>query len=468
MLHIAVLFHEKRLYESYVPDVRRKPKVHGYQISKTNYRILKLLIKTQVTDIPRSRIVEYHYIQVDDSVRKQGSYFILPITEEQLPRLEAITTTEHRPRVYLWRDNQWWTFPQLEIYNTGEMTTFTTTIEDIFGNVQEVRESQIEKTGIRIRASYAPTSGPGFALTTSGTPVTVTAPADLPTTITGNGMVLEWKRGYEDKQPVWWLRDEQRVSKAQSATYRHYATLKATPHARWSKSFGAWYYTGGAIPPQKWLELVGYQRSLPAMPPELTRQIEQVLAADEPLIPLKLLEANVSAYDWNYGNPQVWALLENHQAHWNFYVANGSLTERALYGYQLHLDLATKALVRGEWVTLALNDLSQDEVQRDLHFVRQSLRRALEQMAARLNTVVPAELGIPTDAECQQKVFAARHQAFMSEIERKRQIAAELQAYHAFQAGMQVYQRFTELSHHLHHHLALPAMATPALDDPWG
>lgn len=105
-------------------------------------------------------------------------------------------------------------------------------------------------------------------------------PAGFPTTITGNGMVLEWKRGYEDKAECWWMHDEQRVSKAQSATYQHYHVLKATSYARWSKTFVSWYYTGGATPPQAWLDLVGYNTTL-AMPPELSAQIENVLAQEQ-------------------------------------------------------------------------------------------------------------------------------------------------------------------------------------------
>lgn len=473
MLYIALHFHEKGRYESHTPTEtanRRNPKVSGYQLVKPTYRILKLLVGDQVSDIPRSRIVEYHYVTVADTVRQQGHYFILLVSDSQLTQIEAITKLERQPPVYLWRDEGWWSFPQLEMYNTGELTTMRTTIGDLFGNVHEIREHQIEKTGLRIRPTYEPSKGPGFELTRPTANCAPDAPANLPTIISGNGMVLEWKRGYEDKNPCWWLRDEQRVSKAQSATYRHYATLKATPHARWSKGFSAWYYTGGSRPPQKWLELVGYSGVVsPAMPPELSQQIEAVLAADdaaekEPLIPLSLYDTHAGRYDWNYGNPEVWCKLAHDEAGWLFFIANASLTERSLYGYQLTLGENTAA---GEWLTLALDDLSADSVQRDPQFTRQSLRHAIEQAAAKVKTFLPDELGIPTDADCRRRAFEARHQSYLAERERQRELEAMMKPYHAFQAMLNLRQAFEEGLHHLTGCKALPTQSTPPLDDPW-
>jgi len=291
-LQIAVRFYEKGNYptdQPAKPGSRRKRKMQGYQVSKPNYHILKTLIPDQVTDIPRSRIVEYRYIQVDDAVRQQNRYFLLPITEAQLPQVESITKTEQKPTVYLWRDGAWWSFPQLETYTDGEMTTYTITRTE-YGTLsnlgkteptQQVETRQIEKTKIRIRQSYEASKGPGFLLADAAPAEdSDTNPAGFPVQIIGNGMVLEWKRGYEDKNPCWWLRDEKRVSKAHSATYKHYATLKATYRARWSRGFAAWYFTGGESPPQSWLELVGY-RNTPAMPPELSRQIEAQLERDQ-------------------------------------------------------------------------------------------------------------------------------------------------------------------------------------------
>lgn len=470
MLHLALRFHDKGRYESHAdPTSRRKPKVSGYQVVKPAYHILKLLADEQVSDIPRSRIVEYHYVTVADTVRQQGNYFILPVAEHQLAQIEAITKTERNPPVYLWRDEGWWSFPQLELYNTGEMTTVRTTIGDLFGNVHETREHQIEKTALQIRPTYEPTKGPSFALTHTAPNSLPNAPANLPTTITGNGMVLEWKRGYDDKPPCWWIRDEHRVSKAQSATYRHYAALKATPHARWSKTFSSWYYTGGPLPPQKWLELVGYTGAVsPTMPPELSQQIEAVLAADEaaerePLIPLSLYNAHAGRYDWNYGNPEVWCRLVCGDK-WVFFAANANLTERSLYGYQLKL---AEGAVTGEWLTLFLDELADSSIQHDPSFTRQSLRRAIEQAAASLKTFLPDELGIPTDAECRRRAFEERHQAYLAELERKRELEARMKPYHEFQALLKLRQAFEERLHHLTSLKALPAQSTPPLDDPW-
>ncbi len=472
MLYLALRFHEKGRYESHADSTsRRKSKVAGYQVVKPAYRILKLLAGEQVSDIPRSRIVEYHYVTVKDTVRQQGNYFILPIEENHLPQLEAITKMERNPPAYLWRDEAWWSFPQLELYNTGEMTTVRTTMGDIFGNVHETREHQIERTGLRIRPTYEPSKGPGFTLANSHNSPDAPAnlPAGLPASMTGNGMVLEWKRGYDDKPQCWWIRDERRVSKAQSATYRHYAALKATPHARWSKGFSAWYYTGGSLPPQKWLELVGYIGSVsPTMPPELSQQIETVLAADdaaekEPLIPLSLYDAHAGKYDWNYGNPDVWCKLVCGNE-WLFFVANASLTERSLYGYKLKLG---ENPIAGEWLTLTLDELAESSVQRDLSFIRQSLRHTIEQTAANLKTFLPDELSIPTDAECRRRVLEERHHAYLAELEGKRELETAMKPYHEFQAMLKLRQIFEERLHHLTSLKALPAQSTPPIDDPW-
>lgn len=480
MLQLALRFHEKGRYESHAdPTNRRKPKVAGYQLIKPNYHILKRLAGDQINEIPRSRIVEYHYVTVADTIQQQGNYFILPIEESQLPSIEAITKIERNPSVYLWRDEQWWSFPQLEMYNTGELTTVRTTMGDLFGNVHETREHQVEKTAFRIRSTYEPTKGPGFALTPTISNSLPDAPANLPTTITGNGMVLEWKRGYEDKPPCWWIRDERRVSKAQSATYRHYATLKATPHARWSKGFSAWYYTGGSLPPQKWLELVSYTGTVsPTMSPELSQQIEAVLAAEkELLIPLALYDAHAGRYDWNYGNPEVWCKLYNRTEQWLLLVANASLTERSLYGYHLQLagDLSSEGqpnqILSGEWVQRSIPELDSDTTRLDPNFIRQSLYQAVRSMAHLAANELPDEvltrLAIPSDAECRRHVFEERHQAYLAELERKRELAALMKPYHEFQVLLKLRQRFEERLHQLTTLKALPAQSTPPLDDPW-
>lgn len=585
MLQLAVHFYEKGHYptdQPAMPGSKRKLKMPGYQVSKSSYQILRTLIPDLVTDIPRSRIVEYRYIQVDDAVQQQSYYFLLPITEAQLPQLEAITKTERRPGVYLWRDDQWWSFPQLETYTDGEMETYTITVKD-YGTLSALNTAQpldvhtetrqIEKTKIRVRETYEASKGPGFLLAVSrpqpnealsgsvrgllqvgmrdqtAIPVLTTKITDLlianeqdvrtaasynrggllgnlqrrivqymgehcgddafadahsephelaqdilrawqareqsnltgfPTSISGNGMVLEWKRGYKDAYPCWWLRDEQRVSKAQSATYRHYAAIKSVPHTRWSKTFGAWYFTGGQQPPQRWLELVGYG-STPAMPPQLAQQIEDVLAQDEKqpleLIPLNLVESNYGRYEWRYGNPDVWCKLYNRTEQWMLFVANASLTERSLYGYKLQLagDLSSEGqpnqIISGEWVHLSIPDLDSDTTQRDPNFIRQSLYQAVRDMAHLANNELPDEvlvrLAIPSDAECRRLAFQERQREIAAELEAERALAAAMKPYHEYQALLKMQQHFAETYQRVTHCKALPTLATPPLDDPW-
>jgi hypothetical protein len=204
------------------------------------------------------------------------------------------------------------------------------------------------------------------------------------------------------------------------------------------------------------------------MPPELSQQIEAVLAADdtaekEPLIPLSLYDAHTGRYDWNYGNPEVWCKLVCGNE-WLFFVANANLTERSLYGYKLRLG---ENPITGEWLTLTLDELVESSVQRDPSFMRQSLRRTIEQTAASLKTFLPDELGIPTDAECRRRVFEERRQAYLAELERKRELAVQMKPYYEFQALLRLRQAFEERLYQLTAIKALPAQSTPPLDDPW-
>ncbi len=76
-------------------------------------------------------------------------------------------------------------------------------------------------------------------------------------TLTGNGLIIERSEKAGAKIPWHWIRDEHKVSKAQSQTYRHRETLKAYG-CRWSKRRSAWYYIG-AVLPDEIAALVGSQ-----------------------------------------------------------------------------------------------------------------------------------------------------------------------------------------------------------------
>ena len=75
--------------------------------------------------------------------------------------------------------------------------------------------------------------------------------------LTGNGLVFERTEKPSGRVPWWWLRDERRVSKAQSQTYRHRETLKAYG-CRWSRKRRSWYFIGTTLPDEI-AALVGLQ-----------------------------------------------------------------------------------------------------------------------------------------------------------------------------------------------------------------
>jgi len=485
MLQMAVRYYEKGNYitSKTKPGTRRKLKMKGYQVSKLNYQILKLVLGDTLADIPRSRIVHYRYITLTptDQWRLQGRYVVMDVDEKLLPKIETITKTEQRPSVYLWREDQWWSFPQLETYQDGEMQSYTITTTE-YGSILDLGKSiptkrtetrQIEKTKLRVRASYEPSKGPGFSLTSNDAALSgETNPVGFPVVITGNGMVLEWRQGYTDKTACWWLRDEKDVPKAQSKTYQHYSTIKGVYSARWSRGFKAWYYLAGQHPPQAWLDLVGYSSDpdpeTPQPEPDTTTQKPTTPPTEPaPLIPLDLISQHYGQYDWHYGNPDVWGKLVNTSQDWIVFIANANLTERTIYGYKLH----TGEALKGEWVTLAIPDLDPTTTERQLSFTRQSLARAIRAVVATRQNDLPddvlKQLNIPTDAACRRLTFQARQRELAAEREAQQAHAERMKPYHQFQARLQLRQRFAEQLNHLSQVKLLPAMTTPSLDDPW-
>jgi hypothetical protein len=226
------------------------------------------------------------------------------------------------------------------------------------------------------------------------------------------------------------------------------------------------------------------------MPAELSQQIEDVLAQDEvpcashryddqplELIPLTLVEANYARYQWNFGNPDVWCKLYNRTEQWVLFVANASLTERSIYGYKLQLgnDLSSEGqpnqIISGEWVHLSIPDLDSDTTQRDPHFTRQSLYQAVRGIAHLAANELPDEvltrLAIPSDGECRRLAFQERQRELTAELETKRLHDERMKPYHQYQAILQMRQCFDEHLHLISQCKALPAMATPSIDDPW-
>ncbi|NJL73705.1 MAG: hypothetical protein HC892_00390 [Saprospiraceae bacterium] len=313
-MYCAVYFYEKGKYGSNIPvedgRTRRKPKyqdVKGFQMSKEAHQVLLALVPT-AKPIPRSRIVEYQYLASDGAPEVVGNYFKIAITEEDLPTIAKITRTAHHPGVYVYMRGRWHNAPQVEEYKDGEMGSYTVTSYEPVGAfelgmtplvVQQVETRQFEKTKLRIVDEFVP-RGEGmkvpFVIATPpgneremGSQSADRNPAGFPLQIIGNGMVLEWKKGYEDKDPIWWLRDEQKVSKEHSATYAHYSTVKSVPHMRWSRSFSAWYFIGGATPHQTLLNLVGYQPVTPAVTTPEVFTVKPPVAPDVPQDLLDLL-----------------------------------------------------------------------------------------------------------------------------------------------------------------------------------
>ena len=79
----------------------------------------------------------------------------------------------------------------------------------------------------------------------------------------------------------------------------------------------------------------------------------------------------------------------------------------------------------------------------------------------------PRPMVEPPTVKGPSPTFEDRRRAFQAELERKRLLAEQMTPYHHYQAALGLRQHFAETFHHLTALKALPAMATPSLDDPW-
>lgn len=280
----------------------------GYRVHWKEFHYLLALVSEQyIQDIPRKRIDEYRYVTVEqiEKISISGNYFIVEVDENDLKNLEKMIKDfgEYYPRIFLARDGQWYSFPHFKTVETGETEPYFIETYDYVTKTKNTIQRERKKTKAVWSEEYEPYSRLSI-------PVPLKAyteqsqiesedgknPAGFPTRIVGNGMILEWKQGYEDKPPIWWLRDEYPSHKSKSQTYKNYSAIKSTFGAKWSKGFSAWYFASSPIPPASWLRLVGYttennqqqktpiaEKPIPDMPEELVNKIEKVIETDQKL-----------------------------------------------------------------------------------------------------------------------------------------------------------------------------------------
>lgn len=294
-LYLAVFYSERvadSLRYNTVLSVRQKidsraPKKYGFKIEKAECLILESAFPNRIMHIQRDRIVDYEYITVDegDVIRRENNYFIFEVKQAFVDWIvEKIRNKEkgfYNPGISLWKNNMWCRFPKWTDEPTGEFETRTMTSVELFTGKTEIREYQVEKTRPAFKEEFAPNVKTSLRSPVPINPVPIVNeegknPAGYPVKIIGNGMVLEWKQTYADKPHCWWIQDEYRASKKESSsTYRHYSQIKYAGGggARWSKNFNAWYWSGSALPPKAWLDLVGYKE-------ESTVLKEEVKASD--------------------------------------------------------------------------------------------------------------------------------------------------------------------------------------------
>ena len=245
-----------------ITDPRTQKLVSAYKLGYTSAvsAVLLALYGDKARNVSPKQ-ASYHYVQIDGDVVVLHGHILLTLTADELARVEQITRQSYRAGVFLWRDNQWWAFPD---------------------------SSHPDSTAPGYR------SGPTFDPTGFRPPSPSTGEREMVV----SGIVVERSQRSATEKPWWWLSGE---------TYPHRDLLK-----RWGARFSSrrkqWYYIGGDLPAairalvtrevqaeaetiDAELEPVAPLASLrptvetapivPTMSPALVRLIEQALADDD-------------------------------------------------------------------------------------------------------------------------------------------------------------------------------------------
>ena len=245
-----------------VTDPRTQQLVSAYKLGYTSAvsAVLLALYGDKARNVSPKQ-ASYHYVQIDGDVVVRHGHILLTLTDAELARAEQITRQSYRAGVFLWRDQQWWAFP-------------------------DSSHSDYTAPGYRTGPSFDPT---GFRPPSPST-------GERETVI--SGMVAERSQRSATEKPWWWLSGE---------TYPHRDLLKRSG-ARFSSRRKQWYYIGADLPaairalvtseaqaeaetidaePEPVAPLdplpptVETAPTAPAMSPALVSLIEQALADDE-------------------------------------------------------------------------------------------------------------------------------------------------------------------------------------------
>ncbi|MBK9748912.1 MAG: hypothetical protein IPO91_19320 [Chloroflexi bacterium] len=243
-----------------VTDPRTHQLVSAYKLGYTSAvsAVLLALYGDKARNVSPKQ-ASYHYVQIDGDVVVRHGHILLTLTDAELARAEQITRQSYRAGVFLWRDNQWWTFP-------------------------DSSHPDYTAPGYRSGPNFDPT---GFRPPSPSTGEHVAAVS---------GIVAERSQRSATEKPWWWLSGE---------TYPHRDLLKRYG-ARFSSRRKQWYYIGADLPAAIRALMTSEMRAettdgqvepvtpldplpltvettpiAPAMSPALVSLIEQALADDD-------------------------------------------------------------------------------------------------------------------------------------------------------------------------------------------
>lgn len=185
-----------------VTDPNTKKLLSAYKLGYTTAvtAVLLALYGDNARDVSPKQ-ASYHYVQIDGEVVVRHGHILLTLTTDELTKAEQITRQSHRAGVFLWRDEQWWTFP-------------------------DNSHPDYTEPGYRVGPTFDPT---GFR---------------PPSPLTGeresvvSGIIAERSQRSAAEKPWWWLSGE---------TYPHRELLKRYD-ARFSSRRKQWYYIGFELP----------------------------------------------------------------------------------------------------------------------------------------------------------------------------------------------------------------------------
>ena len=313
-----------------IQNSKTKQKVSAHKIGYSGAAapVLLALFGGSARDVSSPR-ASYRYIQIDPKVPVKKGYLLLRLTDDEVQTVENITRSAPYSRVFLWRDDQWWVFPN------DRDAEYVAPLGSC---------PQFDGTGLR---AISPSTG------------------EKETAV--KGIVVEKSQLNPDKLPWYWLGGD---------TYPHRELLKRW-NCKWSVKRKKWYYIGETLP-----EMVQQLVDECNAQEEPTSEVQQPSYDDGlELIPDWLVQQIIAGRDQNEGKEMVYAKLFMPDAEWYLFIRDYVPRSKRIFCYAI----LNGDLQMAEWGWQTLDDLQQVRgrfnlpMERDTSFTPKPLSEAIEE-----------------------------------------------------------------------------------------